>query len=162
MRLHTILVAVLVLAAAPAMSAGRFYCATDDAALKMSLEIEFSDDRGGKLAHFRGVAALKGETVPKSLRFLNLDSKMLTQSWSDDKALLLRLNHEVDTGAAFTSLDMTIIATPSKKGKATYDGVYTTMVRGGKTRDDAAAAAAAAVKARGKIACQVKSVLEVE
>lgn len=75
----------------PALAGERLSCAADDAALSASFELQFNDQDGGRLEHIRGAIDTRQAGVPESLRHLDLTSQMLSQYWTDDRTMKIRL-----------------------------------------------------------------------
>lgn len=96
--------------AAPSLAANRFYCAADDANIKLSLDVGFSDDPGQKLDHFRGALISKSAEVPAGFKALMLDSGQLTQTWSHDGDLRLAIAALGASGDAAKSFDLVVMA----------------------------------------------------
>ncbi|MGF0537154.1 hypothetical protein ACQQ2Q_04100 [Agrobacterium sp. ES01] len=117
--------AILSLAAAmPAAAASRFYCAIDDAALKLSLESNFTDGSGRRLNHFRGKLRIKGDKVPGLFQDLTLNTPMLTQTWVDEKSLRLRFYYVTERQFPYAAIDM-IVNTEVVPGEtARFQGKY--------------------------------------
>lgn len=87
---HVFLAATaLVLGAAPTYAADRYYCAVDDANLKLTVDVGFEEAAGHKLNHFRGALIAKSDQVPEGFRKLVLDSTQLMQNWAGDGELRL-------------------------------------------------------------------------
>lgn len=110
--------------ATPSLAAERYYCAADDANIKLSIDSGFVDAPGRKLNHFRGVLAAKSPQVPADFRKLILDSSELTQNWSygDDLRLaIVAYNGNGDTAA---SAEMVIVAS-GKGDTVPMPGSYT-------------------------------------
>src|ERR1700712_3691335 len=90
--------------AAPAFSASRYYCAADDAGIKLSLDVGFETAGARKLNHFRGVVIAKAANMPAGFKTLMLDSSQLVHHWVYDGDLRLEVfgrGEDQDAGKSF-------------------------------------------------------------
>lgn len=109
--------------ATPGLAAGRYYCATDDANIKLSIDSGFSDNAGHKLNHFRGALIGKSTQIPADFRTMMLESSQLTQSWAHDGELRFAIATLNGNGDAATSAELVIIAN-GKGESAPMPGTY--------------------------------------
>jgi len=109
--------------ATPSLAAGRYYCAADDANLKLSIDTGFSDGPGHKLNHFRGALIGKSAKVPADFRTLMLESSQLTQNWAYDGELRLAITALNGNGDAADSAELIIVAS-GKDEAAPMPGSY--------------------------------------
>lgn len=133
--------------ATPGMAADRYYCAADDANIKLSLDSGFSDEPGHKLNHFRGALIGKSTQVPADFRTLMLDSSQLTQNWAYDGELRLAIVAVNGNGDAADSAELTIIAA-GKDETAPMPGSYVLTFA---TPDNAQA-----MQLTGRLTCSAK------
>lgn len=120
MRRETILVALVIAAAgASPVEARRFFCAIDDAWMRLTVEGGFDDGAGMRLVNLRGVLAFKGSVLPHQAHGYWLSPQLLTHSWMDADMLKLRF-HAVypadDRDAPSTIMDLAMIS-ESEDGK---------------------------------------------
>lgn len=112
-------------AAFPVLASSRYYCAADDATLKLSIDTGFSDDPGHKLNHFRGAMIGKSADIPAAFRTLMLDSSELTQNWASNGDLRLAIAaFDGDGDAASTASAELIIIASGKAAAAPMGGTY--------------------------------------
>lgn len=133
--------------ATPGMAADRYYCAADDANIKLSIDTGFSDAPGHKLNHFRGALIGKSAQVPADFRTLMLDSSQLTQNWAYEGDLRLAIVAENGNGDAADSAELTIIAA-GKDETAPMPGSYVLTFA---TPDNAQA-----TQLKGRLSCNAK------
>jgi hypothetical protein len=132
--------------AAPAFSTGRYYCAADDAAIRLSLDVGFETAGARKLNHFRGALVAKATSVPAGFRTLMLDSSQLVHHWVYDGDLRLEVfarGEEQDAGRSF---DLVVISS-GKDDSTPMPGSYALTF---------SAADAAPVELRGRLTCSAK------
>lgn len=133
--------------ATPGLAAGRYYCAADDANIKLSIDTGFSQEPGHKLNHFRGALVGKSAQVPADFNTMILESGQLTQSWAYDGDLRLAITALDGNGDAASSAELLIMA--SGKDEATpMPGSYVLTFG---TPDNAEAA-----KLTGRLTCNAK------
>jgi hypothetical protein len=123
-------------AAWPVLASSRYYCAADDANLKLSIDTGFSDDPGHKLNHFRGAMIGKSADIPAAFRTLMLDSSQLTQTWANDGELRLAITaFDGDGDAASTASAELVIMASGKAAAAPMAGTYAlTLTAAGTTK----------------------------
>lgn len=107
---------------ASAAAGGRLYCAANDPAIVTSFEIEFDEQRGGQLSHFKGGMELKDRKMPAAFRGFALDSRMMTQRWSEAGTMRFRLYKYAYTGGALETLNVQAVLQPGEGER--YNGRY--------------------------------------
>ncbi|CAN7228933.1 hypothetical protein LJR030_000781 [Rhizobium sp. LjRoot30] len=101
---------------------GRLYCAANDPTIVTSFEIEFDEQRGGQLSHFKGGMEIKDRKVPAAFRGFILDSRMMTQRWTEAGTMSFRLYKYAYTGAALETLNVQVVLRPGEGER--YAGRY--------------------------------------
>jgi hypothetical protein len=133
----------LALLAAPAGADSRYSCTAGDGRIKLALRMEFSEELGGRLAHFSGALSVLDHDAPKGLDRLRLDSDMLTQRWVDRESIRLRLFDDSDVlNPVYISLGAGL--TDRQSGR--LGGSYTIVAYKGKEPG---------FRLEGALACQV-------
>lgn len=97
--------------ATPSLAASRYFCAADDANIKLSIDTGFSEDPGHKLNHFRGALIGKSAQIPAAFRSLMLDSSQLTQNWAYNGDVRLAMAAFDGDGETANSAELVIVAT---------------------------------------------------
>jgi hypothetical protein len=133
--------------ATPSLAADRYYCAVDDANIKLSIDTGFSDEAGHKLNHFRGALIGKSTQIPADFRTLMLESSQLTQNWAYDGDLRLSITALNGNGDAASSAELIIMAS-GKDEAAPMPGSYTLTF--------AAPDNAQPIKFAGRLTCNAK------
>lgn len=110
--------------AMPGLAAERYYCAADDASIKLSVDSGFSDAPGHRLNHFRGLMIGKSPLIPQDFRKLTLDSGQLTQNWASAGDLRLAVATYNGNGDNAASAELLIVASGKDEG-APMPGSYT-------------------------------------
>jgi hypothetical protein len=141
-----LLSAVMLASAAPAFSAGRYYCAADDASIKLSLDIGFEPAVAHKLNHFRGALIAKAANVPAGFKTLMLDSSQLVHNWVYDGDLRLEVFARGEDQDAGKNFDL-IIMSSGKDDGASMPGSYVLTFNVADTTP---------VELKGHLTCSVK------
>lgn len=112
------------LLATQGLAAERYYCAVDDANIKLSIDAGFVDAPGRKLNHFRGALIAKSAQVPDDFRKLMLDSSQLSENWSFGDDLRLAIVAYNGNGDNAASAELVVLAS-GKGNAAPMQGSYT-------------------------------------
>ncbi|MCJ7996987.1 hypothetical protein J5N58_21200 [Rhizobium cremeum] len=114
--MHTLSAALAILLLAmssPVHAAGRLYCAADDKVVKLSIESDVSTADDRKLLNFRGVAGIRDEKVPAAFRHLRFDASMLSQQWTNNRELRLKILSGIQDRKLVGDVELTILTTSS-------------------------------------------------
>jgi hypothetical protein len=141
-----LLSAVMLASAAPTYAASRYYCAADDASIKLSLDVGFEPAGARKLNHFRGALITKAANVPAGFKTLMLDSSQLVHHWVYDGDLRLEVFARGEDQDAGKSFDL-IIMSSGKDDNAPMPGSYALTFN---------AADPTPVELKGHLTCSVK------
>jgi hypothetical protein len=109
--------------ATPAYSANRFYCAVDDANVKLSVDSGFDETVARELNHFRGAMIAKATEVPDGFKRLMFESNQLVHNWSYDGDLRLEVYAQGKEQDASQNFDLVIMAS-GKNEAAPMPGSY--------------------------------------
>ncbi|MCE6075513.1 hypothetical protein [Agrobacterium vitis] len=116
---------------AGAAAMDRYYCAVDDAQLKLSIEAAFKEEPSWPLANLRGVMVFKpgqgaDRTVTGAVRLAMAD---MVQARRDDRSFQLRTSSTSGDGGESMSVDIVLNASMQGEDINRFAGSYAVMVR---------------------------------
>lgn len=137
-----------------AIAAERIYCAASDPVANISLESGFSRNNEQRLSHFRGIASLKGDTIPAEFRYLAINSDMLLQYWSDDRDLRFSFQSFSSPRPPTYSITLSILTSRRSSNAPSFEGSYRLAVH--KLKPGSRAKGEVLLDQKAPIVCAIK------